>query len=164
MRAFDERAETSAERRAGGDGEPPPAVQRAVRQALATNHRRLEADLTTLDVLVRTGADGSSSVEEGPPQPGTVGYKEAIRFFGRVADDLRDVRAALSTIDFDPQDKQKLGSALTEAATAWDLRAKAFASTDPNTSSNLLSQVKVREQKAISYHRVLERYLPDSES
>ena len=67
MSRFDERAEAAAEMRAGGKGGPSKAEIRAVRQALSTNHRRFEADLTSVDVLLNLAPGQAGNIENGVP-------------------------------------------------------------------------------------------------
>jgi hypothetical protein len=164
VKRFDKQAETAAERRRGREDGPPPAVNRAVQRALATGHRTFEDDLSSLDVLLHLDNNPDSPPEQGPPQPGSHAYEVVIELFGRVARDIRKVRDAVSAVDFDPEDKQKLRAALGEAAAAWDLRAKAFASTDPPTTSATLSAAWAHEARAASYKKALGQYFPESES
>lgn len=160
MSPFDERAEAAAER--GKDrrnNSIPPNVKRAVQKALATGHRKLEDDLESLDVLWRTRPDNPNApVEQGPPPPGSYSYDRGVEFFDRVAEDVRKVRDAVSKVDFDADDKQKFRAGLKEIAVAWELRASAARSTDPNALANAVTPIAEREAKASSYMRSLKPY------
>ncbi len=167
MKAFDERAEAAAEREGGrGDGGGPSgAEKRAVRRALATGGKKLEDDLSSLDVLLCLNPNNPNApVEQGPPQPGTRANQEAVDFFGRVAADLRKIRDAVSAVDFDPDDKKKFRAAFKEMAAAWELRGQALASTDPAVTTATLNAAWEHEQRAATSKRGLRPYFPDFES
>jgi hypothetical protein len=132
---------------------------RAVRRALSTGHQRLENDLDSIDVLLNL-VDGVSSVESGPPPVDSHSNAEAVRFMGRVADDFRQMRAAVTAVDFDADDKRKFRLALKEMANAWDLRAQALGTADPGQAGEILKQVQAAEGRADVAKRGLERYLP----
>lgn len=161
MSRFDERAEATAERpsRSG----PTRQEVRAVRRALATGRGRLRNDLDSIDVLLNLRDSPNTSVESGPPPVGSHSNQEAVRFMGRVADDLRQIRAAVTAVQFDADDKQKLRLALKEMITAWELRAKALATADVTRAGNLWRQVKDAERRGNLSKRGLQRYLPRSE-
>ena len=158
MSRFDERAEASAERR-GGAG-PSRGEIRRVRRALSTGHRQLENDLSSIDVLLNLQVSSNTSVESGPPPVGSHNNQEAVRFMGRVADDIRRIRTAVTAVDFDADDKQKFRLALKEIANAWDLRAKALGTSDVSRAGALLTQVKEAERRSNVAKRGLQRYLP----
>lgn len=160
MKAFDERAEAAAAR--DDDGGRPDNVK-AVRRALATSHGKLEDDLASLDVLLHLQDGPNSPSEQGPPQPGSHTFDLAIEFFGRIADDIRKIRTAVSAVDFDPDDKEKFRLALKELAAAFDLRARAFGTADPRAAESLFAQVAEREKQAARYRGTLQRYLPEVE-
>lgn len=157
MKKFDERAEAAAERQ-GKRGAPPPAVRRAVQRALATGHRKLEDDLSSLDVLLNFADNPDATSVQAPPEVGSHGNDVAVEFFGRVADDIRKVRDAVSAVDFDPDDKQKFRIALKETAAAWDLRAQALAESDPEATGAVLAVAWEHEQKVAKYKRDLKPY------
>lgn len=160
MSRFDERAEATAEERAGGKGRPSRAEIRRVRQALATNHRRFEADLTSIDVLLNLAPSQAGNAENGPPPVGTHSNVEAVRFMGRVADDIRQIRSAVNAVQFDAGDKQKFGVALAEMAKAWDLRAEALGTADHGRAQAILAQVHAAERRADAAKKGLQRYFP----
>ena len=162
MRQFDQRAEAAAER-AGKRSAPPPAIRRAVQRALATGHRKLQDDLSSLDVLFNLDEDPNATTVEGPPEIGSHDHDVAVEFFGRVADDIRKVRDAVSAVDFDPDDKQKFRIALKETAAAWDLRARALAESDPEATGAVLAVAWEHEQKAAKYKRDLRPYFAGPE-
>ena len=116
---------------------------RAVQRALSTNHKKLEDQLSSLDVLLNLA--GSSS-EDGPPAVGTHDNRVAVEFMGRIADDIRKIGAAVDDVNFDSDDKQEFRLIFKEMAKAWDLRAKALGSSDVARSGALLERVwKIEE-------------------
>ena len=160
MSRFDERAEAAAERGPGGKKGPSQEEIGRVRKALATNHRRFEADLTSVDVLLNLAPVQAGNIENGPPPVGTYSNGEAVRFMGRVADDIRQIRSAVSAVDFDPGDKQRFRLALAEMAKAWDLRAEALGSSDNAGAQAILAQVQAAERRADAAKKGLQRYFP----
>lgn len=159
MSQFDERAEATAER-PGDKGGPSRAEIRRVRRALATSYRTLENNLSSIDVLLNLQGGPNANSENGPPAVGSHDNQIAVTFMGRVADNIRQIRTAVTAVEFDAGDKQKFRLALKEMAAAWDLRAKALGSTDVNRTSALLKQVKEAEQRGNAAKRGLQRYLP----
>jgi len=133
---------------------------RAVRRALSTGSRTLENDLSSIDVLLNLVDSPNTSVESGPPPVGSRSNAEAVRFMGRVANDLREIRTAVTAVDFDAADKQKFRVALGEMASAWDLRAQALGTGDVGRAEAILQQVQAAERRADAAKRGLERYLP----
>ncbi|HYC80991.1 MAG TPA: hypothetical protein VEB65_04355 [Solirubrobacterales bacterium] len=160
MSRFDERAEASVERGPGKKGPSRDEIKK-VRKALSTNHRRLEDDLTSIDVLLNLAPVQAGNIENGPPPPGTFSNSEAVRFMGRVADDIRQIRSAVSAVDFDAGDKQKFRLALAEMAKAWDLRAEALATPDSAGAEAIGAQVTAAEQRADAAKKGLARYFPE---
>ena len=126
MSRFDERAEATAERREGGKKGPSQEEIRRVRRALATGHRTLKDNLSSIDVPLNLVDTPNTSVEFGPPAVGSDSNTQAVRFMRRVADDIRRIRTAVTDVEFDPDDKQKFRLALKEMANSWDLRAEAL--------------------------------------
>ncbi len=160
MSRFDERAEATAERQGSRNRGPSRREIRAVRRALSTGHRRLENDLSSINVLLNLIDSPNTSVESGPPPVGSHSNAQAVRFMGRVADDFRRIRTAVTAVQFDTGDKQKFRLALTEIARAWDLRAKALGTADVTRAGAILGEVKEAERRARVAKRGLQRYLP----
>lgn len=160
MSRFDERAEATAERRPKGKGGPSREEIRKVRRALATGNRTLKDNLTSIDVLLNLVDTPNTSVESGPPAVGTYSNTQAVRFMRRVAENIRRIRAAVTDVEFDPDDKQKFRLALKEMAKAWDLRADALAAGDPNRTEAKLRLVNQAERRAAVAKRGLAPYLP----
>ena len=79
---------------------------------------------------------------------------------GRIADDIRQVRSAVSAVEFDAGDKQKFRLALAEMAKAWDLRAEALGTADNASAQAILAQVQAAEGRADAAKKGLLRYFP----
>lgn len=131
-----------------------------MRRAIASSSRRLKNDLESIDVLLNLRDGPNTSLDSGPPPVGSHSNQEAVRFMGRVADDFRQVRTAVTAVQFDAEDKQKFRLALKEMAAAWDLRAKALASADVSRAGALLGQVREAERRSNVAKRGLQRYVP----
>jgi hypothetical protein len=165
MSRFDGRAEGAAVgRRDGGKKDDiSPAEVRALKRALGTQHRKLEDDLSSVDVLLHTNpADENSPVEQGPPLPGSFTFDRAVEFIGRVADDIRQIRKAVTGVKMDPNHKQDLLEGLYNLAKAWDERAYAFATPEPASSAAKYRTAHEFERDAAPGLRVLNLYFPDA--
>jgi hypothetical protein len=160
MSRFDERAEATAERRQMDKGGPPRAEIRRVRRALTTGHRSLKNNLSSIDVLLNLVDTPNTSVESGPPAVGTYSNTQAVKKMRAVADNIRDIRAAVIDVEFDSDDKQKFRVALGELAKAWDLRADALAAADTRRAEAKLRLVNEAERRSLVARRGLGRYLP----
>ncbi|MBS1676797.1 MAG: hypothetical protein JST08_05365 [Actinobacteria bacterium] len=159
MSRFDQRAEAAAER-PGGKGRASRGEIRRVRQALTINHRRFQDDLSSIDVLLNLAPGQAANIENGPPPVGTYSNAEAVRFMGRVAEDIRQIRTAVTAVQFNDGDKQKFRLALKEMAKAWDLRAEALGTADSVGAQAIIAQVKAAEQRADAAKKGLLRYFP----
>jgi hypothetical protein len=160
MSRFDQRAEGAAKGRRDDAGVPRAEV-RALRNALGTNHRKLEDDVESLEVLLSSNpSNPNAPVEQGPPQPGSREFNLAIEFFGRIAADIRTVRRAVAQIDIAQRDKQKLLAGLNELAKAWDQRAIAFGNPDPTAMEAQFTKAQELEGRAAPARRLLDRYFP----
>ncbi len=164
MSLFDERAEGAAQRRRrDGGNRIPPADVRALKTALGTQHRKLEDDLSSVDVLLHTDpSNPNAPVEQGPPLPGTPSAARAADFIGRVADDIRKVRNAVFNIDIDQKDKRILVTGLFHLASAWDFRAQAVEATDPVKAAAAFKKAHEDEGDAAAARKILEKYFPDA--
>jgi hypothetical protein len=160
MSRFDERAEATAERRPGGKKGPSKEEIRRVRRALATGHRTLKNNLTSIDVTINIIDTPNTSIEFGPPPVGSHSNTEAVRFMRRVADDIRRIRNAVTDVEFNPDDKQKFRLALKELAHAWDLRAEALGESDTKRAAAKLRLVHESERRAAGTKRALAPYFP----
>jgi hypothetical protein len=163
MSLFDERAEATAERRPRSKKGPSRAEIRRVRRALATGHRSLRNDLSSIEVLLNLVDTPNTSIESGPPAVGSYSNTQAVKKMRAVADDIRDIRAAVTDVQFDPDHKQKFRVALKELAKAWELRADALASADPKRAAAKLRLAREAERRAAVARRGLGRYLPKFE-
>jgi hypothetical protein len=165
MSRFDESAEGAAagRRRGDGDNQIPPAEVRALKKALGAQHRKLEEDLSSVDVLLHTDpSNPNSPVEQGPAQPGTPSFEQGVNFIGRVADDIRAVQGAVSRVKIDKDDKKDLLYGLNRLAKAWDERAHAFETPDPVSAAAKYRTVHELEKEAAPARRVLNLYFPDA--
>ena len=166
MSRFDGRAESAAVRRreGGKKDDISPAEVRALKRALGTQHQKLEDDLFSVDVLLHTNpANENSPVEQGPPLPGSsTTFDRAVEFLGRVADDIRRIRKAVTGVKMDPKHKQDLLEGLYNLAKAWDERAYAFATPEPASSAAKYRTAHEFERDAAPGLRVLNLYFPDA--
>jgi hypothetical protein len=160
MSVFDERAEATADRRSGGKKGPSRQEIRRVRRALATGHRSLKNNLSSIDVLLNLVDTPNTSVDSGPPAVGTYSNTQAVKKMRAVADNIRDIRAAVTDVEFDPDHKQKFRLALKEWARSWELRADALAASDTKRAAAKLKLVDEAERRAAVARRGLGRYLP----
>jgi hypothetical protein len=156
MKSFDERAEARAERRARPHGGPSQREIHAVQVALASRTRQLDADLSTVDVFLRLG--GTGDAEEGPPEANSAASQLLIERFEKVAAQLRKVRDAVTAVDFDAGDKEKLRTSLKEAALSWDARATMAKATEKTAIEAALAAIGQHEARAASYMKALRPY------
>jgi hypothetical protein len=168
MSRFDQRAEGAAGRRRRDDGGAPEGVssddRNAVRNALGTGHRKLEDDLSSLEVLLHANpANPNAPVEQGPPVPGDPSFNLAVEFFERVADDLTQIYKATLKLKIDREDKQALTNGVARLANAWGNRRLAFATTNPGKSAASYKLAQQQEKEAEPALRVLEKYFPSLE-
>jgi len=164
MSRFDERAEAAAvdQRRGDQDNGPSAAEVRVVKRALATQHQKLQDDVSSLEVLLHANpSNPNAPVEQGPPLPGDPSFDLAVKFMGRVADDIRAVQAAVSRIKIDKDDKNVLTEGLHDLAKAWDERKYAFATPEPASSAAKYRTAHEFERDAIPALKLLEIYFPD---
>jgi hypothetical protein len=164
MSRFDERAEAAAvNQRRGDQGNGPSAAEiRVVKSALGTQHRKLQEDLSSLEVLLHADpGNPNAPVEEGPPLPGDPSFPLAVKFMGKVADDIRSVQAAVSRIKIDEDDKSVLIEGLHALAKAWDERAHAFSTPEPTSSAAKYRTAHEFERDAIPARKLLEIYFPE---
>jgi hypothetical protein len=165
MSRFDQRAEGAAARRRRDDGDAPEGVSRddrnAVRNALGTGHKKLEEDLSSLEVLLHSDpSNPNAPVEEGPPVPGDPAFNLAVKFMGKVADDIRAVQQAVTRIRIDENDKSVLIEGLHALGKGWDERAHAFSTPEPVSSAAKYRTAHEFERDAIPALKLLEIYFP----
>jgi hypothetical protein len=163
MSRFDERAESTAVAQRG-DGKGVTAAEvRALKKALGTQHRKLEDDVSSLEVLLHANpANENAPVEQGPPLPGSPTFNLAVEYFRRIADDIRRVRTAVNGIKIDPGHKQDLMEGLYALAKAWDERGYAFSTPEPASSEAKYKTAREFDRDAASARRVLSLYFPDA--
>ncbi len=169
MSRFDERAEGAAvaRRRDNGDGDSnnfTAAEVRALKRALGTQRGRLEDDLSSLEVLLHSDpGNPNAPVEQGPPQPDSPTFKQAVAFYHRVADDIRAIRSAVSRITIDQGHKQDLLEGLYYLAKTWDERGNAFGTgDDPASAAAKYRTARDLEKDAAPARRVLNLYFPEA--
>jgi hypothetical protein len=168
MNRFDQRAEGAAEGRRRDDGDATEGFSRAdrnaVRSALGTGHKKLEDDLSSLEVVLHANpANPNAPVEQGPPVPGDPSFNLAVEFFERVVDDLFQIYKATLKLKIDRQDKEALAGGVARLGNAWGNRRVAFASTDPGKAATSFKLAQKQEKEAEPALRVLEKYFPSLE-
>jgi hypothetical protein len=168
MSRFDQRAEGAAGGRRRDDGDAPEGVSRAdrnaVRKALGTGHRKLEEDLSSLEVLLHSDpSNPNAPVEQGPPVPGDPSFKLAVEFFERVVDDLFAIYQATLKLKIDREDKDAPTKGVARLADGWGNRRLAFATTNPGKSAASYKLAQQQEKEAEPALRVLEKYFPSLE-
>lgn len=168
MSRFDQRAEGAAARRRRDDGDAPEGVSRddrnAVRNALGTGHKKLEEDLSSLEVLLHSDpSNPNAPVEQGPPVPGDPSFKLAVEFFERVVDDLFQIYKATLMLKINREDKEALANGVARLGNAWNNRRLAFATTNLGKAATSYKLAEKQEKEAEPALRVLEKYFPSLE-
>ncbi len=105
---------------------PTQAEIRAVGKALKSRNVHLEDHYISIQTFLHTGGDPS----EGPPDPESDGREELANRCHLLADEIRNVRAAVGAVNFDAEAKRKLRAALAATAKGWDARGEIFGTLD----------------------------------
>jgi hypothetical protein len=105
---------------------PSQTEIKAVGKALKSRNVHLEDHYISIQTFLHTAGDPS----EGPPDPESDGREELVNRCHLLADEIRNVRAAVGAVNFDADDKRKLRAALAATAKGWDARGEIFGALD----------------------------------
>ena len=135
---------------------------RAVREVIYDREqtRRLQAHMSSIEVLMRLDDEGPSWVIPETGQP-TEAVKDAAKRCDKIAKILRGIRQDLGDVEFDREDKARLRDGYAELAAAWAERGSAWRLPQAPDVESRVDAIAGHERAAVREFKRVTEYVED---